>query len=150
MSLLGRMARRIGRGSSWLIRPATDEVRRNWNGWREGLSLLKQIPPIDIIAPEARPLALSPPGALEAMRRRTKRTGRLYAVMLVLNLLWWTRETLFAPHTHLIIGTVNSLAIALLLTSQYVTQCFLNWQARTERAQSFTAFLGDARQFWPR
>ncbi|MCE2576685.1 hypothetical protein [Komagataeibacter sp. FNDCR2] len=83
-------------------------------------------------------------------RLRTRRYGRFCALLLVILLgMWayaviWQGQGVFSP------ASIRSVALTLILGSQYVSLCFSNWMARLPGRRSFSEFLQDGREFWPR
>ncbi len=87
---------------------------------------------------------------LTPVRARSRTLGRLFVTLLLFDLACWCWLVLvdgvgiFAP------ASIMRVAIGIVLGGQFLVFALTNWQARTGRRASFSAFLSDGRNFWPR
>ncbi|MFB9942745.1 hypothetical protein [Gluconobacter oxydans] len=105
------------------------------------------IHPVDQTAFEDQPVRSL---QMVAIQKRTRTLGRLYGTLCLLASLWWVVLIMWSGGAAFSASCVEALACAVVLGSQFITQGFSNWQARTGRAGKLSEYLSDGRLLWPR
>ncbi|MFC0500474.1 hypothetical protein [Asaia krungthepensis] len=87
----------------------------------------------------------------ETMRQR--RISRKWALLFMLLSMgvwgWWLEHILSAAWMIMRLPSLETILISGALGLQSLVQCYTNWRARGHQG-SFTAFLADAQNLWPR
>ena len=150
MSLRPTVKQRTGRAALWLVFPFVFALRPGLRTAQQGLRILQDVPvihPVDQTAFEDQPVRSL---QMVAIQKRTRTLGRLYGTLCLLASLWWLVLIMWNGGAAFSASCVEALACAVVLGSQFITQGFSNWQARTGRAGKLSEYLSDGRLLWPR
>ncbi|MFT8948353.1 MAG: hypothetical protein ABF876_17865 [Acetobacter aceti] len=142
----GRMVRAL----KWLSFPFLVQFFRSYQVVRDGMRALADMrPDQDMPAAVARS-QIEDDAIRQQARSRTRRYGRFCALLLIVVIAMWGHAVFWNGEGILSPASIRSLALSLILGTQYVSLCFSNWMARSQRRGSFSDFLQDGRDFWPR
>ncbi|WP_072572660.1 hypothetical protein [Granulibacter bethesdensis] len=156
MSNRQRYAGRVAKAVGWLLFPIEYAFRPSIRAAREGTRLLRDLPVItpsntfSAASSETAPADRNDASELSSVQKRTLMLCRLFAILMLLVLIWWCRIVFFLGRDVFSPASIELLAIAIVMGSQCLILGLTNWQARTGRAAGFLEFLSDGRNVWPR
>ena len=141
---------RVVRAVRWLSFPFLVQFLRSYQVARDGMRALADMrPEQDMPAAVARS-QIADDAIRRQARSRTRRYGRFCALLLIVVIAMWGHAVFWNGEGILSPASIRSLALTLILGTQYVSLCFSNWLARSQRRGSFSDFLQGGREFWPR
>lgn len=141
----------------WLARPFVFAFRPGYRAGRAGMQALSRIPADTVQKTLALPDQdairsedVATLRALEQTRARSRTLGRLFGVLMIVDLIFWSRTVFVSGADIFSPPSIIKLAMAVVLGSQFLILALTNWQARTGQAGGLLAFLSDGRNLWPR
>lgn len=147
------LTRKVGRAMLWPFAPLIFAFRPGYRATREAMQLLREVPaivPAETIARTVEEDSGRNLSALTGIRSRTRRYGRLFAVLLLADMAWWLWTVAMGRGPVFSAKSIELLAIAAVLASQFLVYAYGNWQARTGTTGTFLGFISDGRDLWPR
>ncbi|MCP1242767.1 hypothetical protein GOB86_12605 [Acetobacter lambici] len=143
--------KRLGRVSLWLAYPLYGPFTKGMSLLRTGSHLVRNLPELTTDGATETVEALT--ADIQARTRaqvRTRNYGVFCGVLLMLmSMMWlydvfWEKQFIFGP------VCIETAAVIIMLSGQFLALSFSNWTIRRGWSGSFSEFMSNGKNLWPR